>query len=85
MLEFPFLSKCNRRFCRRYKQTIVRSAKESQHEDRNEEESVTVICVAEPLGENRMCAEQLAEFVSRTMLFLGHAGTPQKNRKEIHE
>ena len=41
------LSKCNRRFCRRYKQTIVRKARRFEHESRNGREGAVVICVGE--------------------------------------
>jgi hypothetical protein len=41
------LSKCNRRFCRRYKQTIVRKARRFEHESRNGREGAVVICAGE--------------------------------------
>jgi hypothetical protein len=36
--------RCYRRFCRRYKETIVRKAKRFQHESRNESDGVAAIC-----------------------------------------
>ena len=45
---FLDLSGYNRRFCPRYKQTIVKKAQEFQHESRNERGGVAVICGGGP-------------------------------------
>src|SRR5665213_424390 len=62
-LQFTFLSRRNRRFCRRYKQTIVRSAKECQHEDRQLRRRHCRLCFR-VIRANMMRVKQLVEFVS---------------------